>query len=294
MQVIIISSKNSTHKHFHLSVKYLTLFLTILVAAAIALILFSNTNELKPSQDAIPTLPQFISSNTSVQEDYSQNNYYAKRIGQLQAESIRLSALAEKMAEESGVDLSAFDLSEQPGQGGLENEGRPLSTEELHQDLDALDISFKSQNERISLLEDLYLVRQNITSAIPQGYPVKEGWISSGYGYRTDPFNGKKTMHKGLDFAGKEGGDVLVVADGIVSWTGRRSGYGKMIDIDHGNGYISRYAHNKKLLVSVGMRVKKGDAIALIGSTGRSTGPHVHFEVHRDGKIINPYNFVKS
>ncbi|MDB2705337.1 M23 family metallopeptidase [Pseudomonadota bacterium] len=101
-------------------------------------------------------------------------------------------------------------------------------------------------------------------------------------------------MHKGLDFAGKSGSKILAVADGIVSWTGTRSGYGKMIDIDHGNGYISRYAHNKELIVSVGMRIKKGDPIALMGSTGRSTGPHVHFEILRDGKNLNPYNFVKG
>jgi len=198
------------------------------------------------------------------------------------------------MAEESGVDLSIFDLTEEPAQGGVDNEGRIFDDKELHQDLNALDLSFKSQSEQISLLEDLYLVRQNITSAIPHGYPIKDGWISSRYGYRTDPFTGKKTMHKGMDFAGKEGSDVLAVADGIVSWTGKRHGYGQMIDIDHGNGYITRYAHNKKLMVSVGMRVKKGETIALVGSTGRSTGPHVHFEVHRDGKIINPYQFVKN
>jgi murein DD-endopeptidase MepM/ murein hydrolase activator NlpD len=137
------------------------------------------------------------------------------------------------------------------------------------------------------------LTEDAIKSAIPSGKPVKNGWVSSYYGYRTDPFNGKKVFHDGLDFAGKEGSKVYAVADGIVTWKGRRNGYGELVEIDHGNGYVTRYAHNKTVIAEQGQKVTKGQAIALMGSTGRSTGPHVHFEVLRDGKSVNPYKFVQ-
>ncbi|MBL4638591.1 MAG: M23 family metallopeptidase, partial [Proteobacteria bacterium] len=119
------------------------------------------------------------------------------------------------------------------------------------------------------------------------------GWISSYYGKRIDPFTGKKAFHKGLDLAGKAGSGIHTVADGMVTWIGKRSGYGALVEVDHGNGYVTRYAHNKTIKVKVGDKVNKGQVIALMGSTGRSTGPHVHFEILRDGKNINPYNFVK-
>jgi murein DD-endopeptidase MepM/ murein hydrolase activator NlpD len=122
---------------------------------------------------------------------------------------------------------------------------------------------------------------------------VESGYISSLYGQRTDPFDGNQASHQGLDFAGAAGTQVLAVADGIVSHTGNDGGYGRLIEITHGNGYITRYAHNAKLLVKQGQTVKRGDAIALMGSTGRSTGTHLHFEVLRNGKPMNPLSFVK-
>jgi murein DD-endopeptidase MepM/ murein hydrolase activator NlpD len=126
----------------------------------------------------------------------------------------------------------------------------------------------------------------------PSGRPVEEGWLSSRYGKRNDPFTGKQDFHKGLDFAGKKGSEVIAVGDGVVSWAGVKSGYGKLIEINHGNGYATRYGHNQSNLVKIGDTVKKGQQIALMGSTGRSTGPHVHFEVLHDGKAVNPSKFV--
>jgi murein DD-endopeptidase MepM/ murein hydrolase activator NlpD len=127
---------------------------------------------------------------------------------------------------------------------------------------------------------------------MPSGSPVKNGWVSSGYGKRTDPFTGKKEFHKGVDFAGKAGSEVLSVGDGIVSWVGERTGYGNLVEITHGNGYVTRYGHNKKLLVAVGDTVKKGQQIAVLGSTGRSTGPHVHLEVVHNDQQVNPSKYI--
>ena len=129
--------------------------------------------------------------------------------------------------------------------------------------------------------------------SLPGGRPVETGYISSLYGQRTDPFDGNQATHRGIDFAGVAGTEVLAVADGIVSHTGLDGGYGRMIEVTHGDGYVTRYAHNAKILVKPGQTVKRGDAIALMGSTGRSTGPHVHFEVLRNGKPMNPLAFVK-
>jgi len=235
-----------------------------------------------------------IKSVTSAQYGPEINAYYAQRLGQLQAESIRLKAITEKIAQVAGMDLSSFNLAENPGQGGVDQSGQILSGDSLQNSLSQLQESFELQGEQLEFLDSYYLTEGSIESAIPQGYPIKKGWISSYYGNRIDPFNGKKTFHHGLDFAGKKDSKIFAVAEGIVAWTGTRSGYGKMVDIEHGNGYITRYAHAKELIVKVGERVQKGKAIAIMGSTGRSTGPHVHFEVLRDGKTLNPYSFVKG
>ena len=122
--------------------------------------------------------------------------------------------------------------------------------------------------------------------------PVTQGWISSYFGQRADPFTGRTAFHAGLDFAGKEGSDVVAVASGVVTWSKERFGYGRCVEINHGNGYVTRYAHNSSNLVAVGATVQKGDSIARIGSSGRSTGPHLHFEVLKNGRPINPMTFV--
>ena len=136
---------------------------------------------------------------------------------------------------------------------------------------------------------------QNLTDRVyPQGRPVNSGWISSYFGKRTDPFTGKPANHTGIDFAGKLGDPVNAVAEGVVTWSGDRYGYGIMVEINHGNGYVTRYAHNSENLVAVGDEVKKGQTVALMGETGRATGPNLHFEVLRNGRRVNPVNFIRA
>jgi len=221
------------------------------------------------------------------------SNVYIKKLGQLQAEAIRLKALTEKLASLSGLDVSSFLLDDDAAQGGIEKTGNVLSFEDFNDGLKELSLGFDLQQQQLLTLQDLVLTQDNIESAIPQGKPIEGGWVSSYYGNRIDPFTGKQAFHRGIDLAGKSGTAVNTVADGIVTWIGQRSGYGGLVEVDHGNGYVTRYAHNKTIKVTLGDKVVKGQLLALMGSTGRSTGPHVHFEVLRDGKHINPYTFVK-
>jgi len=295
MQVIIISPKNTNHRHWHFSPVMLKLIAAFALAAVLAISysmyhLFGEQPQLKP---AIAILAP-IATNEAETDQAQREAYYAKRIGALQAEAIRLKALTSKLATMSGLDITAAELDKVPGQGGMASqEGEAVTAEEFDAYFVELETHFDEQSIELAQLQNYLITRDNIKSAIPTGKPIKNGWVSSYYGNRVDPFNGKKVFHHGLDFAGKAGSEVISVADGIVSWHGKRGGYGEMIEIDHGNGYQTRYAHNKKLVVELGDRIKKGQAIALMGSTGRSTGPHVHFEVLRDGKTVNPYNFVK-
>ncbi len=124
------------------------------------------------------------------------------------------------------------------------------------------------------------------------GKPIESGWLSSHFGKRIDPFNGRIAWHNGVDFAGKEGADIQAVASGVVTWSGARYGYGTMVEIDHGNGFATRYAHNKENNVNIGDVVAKGQVVGAVGSSGRSTGPHVHFEVIKHGKAVDPAKYI--
>ena len=160
--------------------------------------------------------------------------------------------------------------------------------------LDQLQKQINERERQMRVLEDMLVVGRLQKEVIPSGWPINSGYITSGYGARADPFEGGHEFHPGVDFAGQEGSPVLAVGAGIVSDLGQRGGYGNMIEINHGNGYVTRYGHNAKFLVHVGDRVSRGQPIALMGSTGRSTGPHVHFEVLFDGHVVNPAQFIQA
>jgi murein DD-endopeptidase MepM/ murein hydrolase activator NlpD len=147
---------------------------------------------------------------------------------------------------------------------------------------------------KLTVVEQLIMNRNLQGRIVPSGSAVENGLQSSGFGKRIDPFTGRKEQHKGIDIAGKEGSSIHAVADGVVSWSGERSGYGNLVEISHGDGYVTRYGHNKRCLVKTGDTVSRGDAIALMGSTGRSTGPHVHIEVLRNGKPVNPDRYLNN
>ena len=218
------------------------------------------------------------------------------RIGQMQAQMLRLNALGGRLVSQSDLDKDEFDFNAVPAVGGPKDvtnrESVPLA--DFLNMLDQLETEMEDRDQKLSVLESLLMSRSLSERVMPSGRPVEDGWLSSRYGKRNDPFTGKQDFHKGLDFAGKKGSEVNAVGDGVVSWAGKKSGYGQLIEINHGNGYSTRYGHNQSHMVKVGDTVKKGQQIALMGSTGRSTGPHVHFEVLRNGKKVNPSGFISE
>jgi murein DD-endopeptidase MepM/ murein hydrolase activator NlpD len=216
------------------------------------------------------------------------------RLGRMQARMLQLNALGSQLVAQANLDKDEFDFESLPAVGGPEDVAGLESIElpDFLSMLDELSVEMEDRGQKLSVLDTLLMDRNLHDRVMPSGSPVKNGWVSSGYGKRADPFTGKKEFHKGLDLAGKEGSLVLSVGDGIVTWVGKRTGYGNLVEITHGNGYVTRYGHNEKLLVAAGDIVKKGQQIAVLGSTGRSTGPHVHYEVVHNGQQVNPSKYL--
>jgi murein DD-endopeptidase MepM/ murein hydrolase activator NlpD len=223
-------------------------------------------------------------------------NALAARLAELQAASTRIDALGERLAQMGQLSLDEFDFSEPAPVGGpAEYETRGAASEsDLRAGIQALSERLRRQSTQLDALQFLMVNRQLENDLTPSGWPVRKGWISSRFGERNDPFTGERVQHLGLDFAGTRGTDVLSVASGVVIWSAARAGYGNLVEIDHGNGFRTRYAHNEKLAVQAGDLVTAGQVIAHMGSSGRASAPHVHFEVLKHGTNINPTGFVRN
>ncbi|WEN16158.1 M23 family metallopeptidase [Rhodanobacter sp. AS-Z3] len=219
----------------------------------------------------------------------------AVKLGQLQAQSTRLNALGERLAQVGKLDAGEFNFDQQPALGGVEDASGSAYAlpPALDDSIEQLARQFDSQQAQLSALQSLLLDARIESNLKPTGMPVP-GYISSYFGVRADPFDGRSARHTGLDISTPYGTSVHTVAEGMVTFAGVRHGYGNVVEIDHGNGYMTRYAHNSALVVRPGQHVQVGDVIAKAGSTGRSTGSHVHFEVWYDGRVINPLAFVRN
>lgn len=221
----------------------------------------------------------------------------AIRIGQMNARIIRLDALGRRLTEMADLEGGEFDFDSDPAIGGPEEPnlaGSAVAIPEVLAAMQTLDNQLDDREAQLGVLESV-LMNQNLSDRVyPKGRPVKSGWMSSYFGRRTDPFTGKPANHKGVDFAGKLGSEIIAVADGVVTWSSPRYGFGKLVEINHGNGYSTRYAHNSENLVTVGEEVRKGQTVALMGDTGRATGPNLHFEVLHRGHRVNPVKFIRQ
>lgn len=225
-------------------------------------------------------------------------NALALRLGQLQAHVIRMDALGQRLTKMAKLDKGEFNFDQPPAQGGpvsaSDANGKLMAVPDFIKSMSELSNQIKDRSQQLSVLETMIMTRNLQAEVIPTGRPITRGWLSSYFGLRTDPFTGRRVHHSGVDFAGKEGSDVVAVAAGVVTYSGRRSGYGNLVEINHGNGYFTRYGHNKDNSVKVGQTVKKGEVVAIMGTTGRSTGPHVHFEVMRNGRHVDPKRYIHA
>jgi murein DD-endopeptidase MepM/ murein hydrolase activator NlpD len=231
-----------------------------------------------------------LAKNTSQQ----QLNALTARLGMMQAHVRRLDAAGERVVSIAGLDAKEFNFDEKPAIGGPEKFAVSDTTNipQLFASLNKIDQQLNSREQQLSVLESLLMDKHMGVERYISGRPIRKGWLSSYYGERNDPFTGKPAWHGGIDFAGKEDSDVLSTAAGVVSWVGDRYGYGLLIEINHGDGIVTRYGHNKKAMVKKGDVISKGQVISKMGNSGRSTGAHVHYEVIKNGKITNPLPYI--
>ena len=239
---------------------------------------------LKQQRRQIAVLQQHTSSHL---------NALAQRLGSLQAQVLRLNALGQRLTRMARIDDREFNFAKAPAMGGpanriAKNQPNVLTT------LSTLANQVDRQTQRLTALESLLLDKQLQAAVTPSGWPTTGGWVSSGFGWRSDPFSGRRTYHEGVDIAAVMGSPIKAMGDGVVTYAGPKSGYGALVEINHGNGYATRYAHLSGTLVKVGDRVKKGHPVALVGTSGRSTGPHLHFEVLKSRHQLDPRKYLNE
>lgn len=221
---------------------------------------------------------------------------FSEQMAKLQAHIARLDALGLHLSKIAKIDSELFNFSEKLSEQDLYSDEQALNGNDTAEDVfrifDNLSSNVRVVDNQLNLLQSFLKYQKLDQETLVKGKPIKTGYISSYYGYRNHPIKNRRVLHSGIDFVNKFGTPVLSVASGVVSWAGVRGGYGNMVEINHGDGYLTRYAHNSKLLVNVGDLINKGDPIAEMGSTGQSTGTHVHFEVWRDGQAENPITYL--
>jgi len=305
MEVIIIKNLRRGHSRFQVGIRA-ALCVAAVSGAAIVAAYHAGMDRASLPADPRPDLyaaawqkavaEQRDEVQASIQRSEKSLNALALRLGELQSQFVRLDALGQRMVEVANLDPDEFGFGRLPGVGGPRVDPESSSHEviDFMAELESLSAALKDRADKLQAIQTTLVDRRLQSAVQPTEKPVRSGWISSYFGPRIDPFDGKRVMHAGVDFAGKKNSEVVAVAAGLVRWSGLKSGFGKIVEIDHGNGLATRYAHNNKNLVKMGDTVKKGQTIALMGSTGRTTGYHVHFEILKDGKAVNPLKFIRG
>jgi len=215
-------------------------------------------------------------------------------LAELEARMTRLDALGQHLTAMADLEEGEFDFSQPPAVGGpvASEFSGDFSSGDIDREMDSFASRLDDREQQMEMLESLLTNSKWQEQSSVAGSPVKSGYMSSRYGWRIDPISGKRSMHTGLDFAGKPGSEIVTVASGVVTWAGRDGDYGNTVEISHGDDYVTRYSHNKEILVQPGDVVRKGDTIALMGSSGRATGNHLHYEVYKNGRSVDPASYV--
>lgn len=297
INIIIVSEKMAKPKTLGL-LESIALLLGLIVLPVVMTLLFITPQQVIKSQGVKAMLPPHLRG--AMLSTQNHLDAYAKQIGELQARILRLDAQNQRLSKLAGIKSAADPISQRLpvnellGQGGPLVKDSPLSEEDLKTTIEKMAADLDIRDEYQGKLEAKLLLKSVLREMLPNSSPVEVAYSSSSYGWRIDPMSGHRAFHEGLDFPAAVGTPVFAAADGIVTMATQTSDYGNLLKIDHGSGLETRYAHNSSLLVKPGERVMKGQKIALIGSTGRSTGPHLHYEIRLNGNPLDPREYLRN
>jgi murein DD-endopeptidase MepM/ murein hydrolase activator NlpD len=302
MNVILISNNLAKPKTVTLTSRHLVVLAGAFLAAAVLMAIGLNYLSLRYA-DKIdsPTLRSLVLSVQQEEQQKSQSylrdslNAMAVRMGQMQAQLLRLDSVGTRLAELAGIKPQDFLFNQIPAQGGVVPNlpSQDMSFLEFNSRIQELSRIVDDRADKLGALDSLLMQDRLRKKMLPSVMPVNAKWYSSGFGARIDPFTGRSAFHEGVDFIAATGTPIVAAANGVVVYSDYHPEYGNMIDVDHGNDLVSRYAHASKRMVKAGQIVVRGQKIAEVGSTGRSTGPHLHFEVRHRGLPQNPSRFLK-
>jgi murein DD-endopeptidase MepM/ murein hydrolase activator NlpD len=302
MNIILVSGKSSKVRSITLGKRQLAVIATGMLFAIVALAFVLHYVSLRYAVVNDSPYLHSILSTLQAQENEKMRSYLreslnamAAKMGQMQAQLLRLDALGERLSKAAGIKPQEFMLDRPPARGGADSAMpmHQLSMEELGAELDKLARQIENRTDAMGVLQTTLTEAYAKQQFVPTSRPVETGYYSSNYGWRIDPFTGLNAFHEGIDFMAEEGTIIQAAAGGVVVFAGQHPQYGNMIEIDHGNDLVTRYAHASKLLVKVGDVVLRGSKIAEVGNTGRSTGAHLHFEVRQRGASQNPTRFLR-
>jgi murein DD-endopeptidase MepM/ murein hydrolase activator NlpD len=297
LQIILVSRHLKVARTITIMPRHLVIagfaFLSLVMFSATLISWLTSHGSRAGSQDEVVSQQQ----ETYKAQQFLNNNLQlmATRLGELQAQVLHLDTLGDRLAGIAGIKREAPPPASMPlaGQGGAFVPA-PLGADELQREIDRLSREVDVRTDELTLLESSFLEKRVKERLLPTTLPVKEAFLGSPFGHRSDPILGQRAMHEGIDFNAESGTPVVVAADGVVLSAGWQSDFGNMIDVDHGDGLTTRYAHLSRMNVKAGSLVKRGERIGAVGSTGRSTGAHLHFEVRMLGVAQNPAHFLKQ
>jgi len=309
MNIIFVGRSHGKSKTYQLGNKHLTLIAILVSGVLFALatagyhlrVALAENRGINTTLDAetISVWKEEIKSQRNDVESLKRSAHekvdaLTLRMGNMQARLLRLDALGQRLTEVAKLKNGEFNFTKPPALGGPVDDslGDSYVLPGLAENIERIEHQITDVEQQLEVIDSLFVSRNIQKELFIAGRPITWGWMSSAFGYRTDPFTGKRAWHGGVDFAGKEDSDIIAVASGVITWSGDRYGYGNLIEINHGGGYTTRYAHCKALFAKVGDIVAKGQVLAAMGSTGRSTGPHVHYEVRKNGKGIDPKKYI--
>ena len=303
MNIIFVSNKMAKAKSLSVLQAGLLLAALVMVPVLLTLLFITPQSNIK-EQGVKALLPPHLKN--SIISSQVHLDAYAKELGELQARMMRLDAQSERLAKIAGekdkptgnktdkkINLKADKLLPANRGGPLVN-ARPMTEPALQMAILELTKSVDARDDSLSSIEAKILQQSVLKDMLPNSNPINAAFNSSSYGWRIDPFNGNKAFHEGLDFTANTGTPIRAAADGIVSSVEQGGAYGKLVKIEHGAGLETRYAHTSKILVKVGERVIKGQIVAEVGSTGRSTGPHLHYEIRLNGASLDPRKYLNN